>query len=91
MGLIVGFANLFYIAYIVWVYTFKTDVIPGWTTQSLQFSIVGFFLFLSIFVLAEYIGRILYESKNRPFYFIKEERNSSVLLSSENQTNVVKE
>jgi dolichol-phosphate mannosyltransferase len=42
-------------------------------------------------VLAEYVGRILDESRDRPLYYVLEERSSSVLLADTYRRNVVRE
>jgi dolichol-phosphate mannosyltransferase len=60
--------------------TFYTNsIVAGWSSimvfMSLMFSVL--FMFLSI--ISEYIARILTESKNRPLYYIAEEKDSSVL------------
>jgi hypothetical protein len=47
------------------------------------------FVFLILAVMCEYIGRLLVEVKDRPLYYVLEERNSSVLLADEDRKNVV--
>jgi hypothetical protein len=42
-------------------------------------------------VIAEYIGRLLEESRDRPLYFVAEERTSSVLIPDATRRNVVLE
>ena len=49
------------------------------------------FVFLILAALCEYVGRLIEEVKDRPPYFIMEERNSSVLLADEERKNVVTE
>ena len=41
--------------------------------------------------IAEYVGRILDESKDRPLYHVIEERNSNVVVADSERRNVVKE
>ena len=49
------------------------------------------FLFLMLSILCAYVGRLLAESRDRPLYYVLEERNSSVLISNEERKNVVTE
>ena len=78
-----------YLAYIAFVYCLKTHVAEGWTTTSLEISIMFFFLFLILSVLCEYVGRLLEEVQDRPLYFIAQEKNSSVLLEHQIKKNIV--
>jgi dolichol-phosphate mannosyltransferase len=89
IGLLASVLNFLYVGYIIIVYLFKEQVAEGWTTLSLQTAGMFFFVFLILTVLSEYVGRILDESKERPLYYILEERNSSVLLADQDRRNVV--
>jgi len=66
----------------------KHDVAPGWTTLSLQMSLMFFLVFLVQAVLGEYVGRILELSRDRNIYQILEERNGGSLRLSQ-QRNVL--
>jgi hypothetical protein len=91
-GLLAAGLNLLYMAYVVVVYLMKRDVAPGWTTLSLQVSVMFFLLFLLLVVLSEYVGRILAETRSVPLYSILDESTSSVLLHDMKQRrNVVEE
>lgn len=67
---------------------FVKDVESGWASiffvMTMMFSIL--FVFLAIF--AEYISRILIETKDRPLYYVTEELNSSVV---KNNLNIVED
>lgn len=91
LGLGVSFLNVLYAGYIVAVYLLKEDVAEGWVTQSMQLAVMFFFLFLLLTVLCEYIGRLLDDVKNRPLYYVVEERSSTVLIPDQNRKNVVME
>lgn len=91
MGLFAALSNLTYIAYIVFIYLFKDDVMPGWTTLSLQNASQFFFIALILTALCEYTGRVLNRLQNRPLYYQKNERNSSLLLTEKNRHNIVEE
>jgi polyisoprenyl-phosphate glycosyltransferase len=91
LGFAVSILNLMYAGYVLLVFLLKEKTAEGWTTQSLQISAMFFFLFLIVTVLAEYVGRILNETKERPLYYVLEERNSSVLIADETRKNVVRD
>jgi dolichol-phosphate mannosyltransferase len=78
-----------YAAYVLLVRLLARNVVPGWATQSLQISVMFFFLFLILSMLCAYIGRLLAEVRDRPLYYVMEERNSSVMVADEERKNVV--
>ncbi|WP_224360486.1 glycosyltransferase family 2 protein [Hyalangium versicolor] len=90
VGVGASLLNLLYMSYVVGIYLFMPQVQEGWTTMSLQSSGMFFLLFTLLAVLAEYIGRLVEESSERPLYYVMEERNSNVLVA-ERRTNVVPE
>ncbi len=85
LGLAVSGINLAYFGYIGLIAFFKKNVAEGWTTLSTQSALSFFVLNLVLSVVCEYLGRILVESKDRPAYFIAEERNSSVLIAEKDR------
>lgn len=90
LGVFLATANLIYMGYIIAIYLFKADVLEGWTTLSMQISVLFMAVILILTALSEYIGRILQKIQNRPAYFIKDERNSSVMIAN-TRMNVVAE
>ena len=74
VALLGAFLNVFYSAYVIFVNLFKENVTEGWTTLSLQISIMFFMLFMILAVLSEYISRLFLSNQNRPPYLIKKER-----------------
>ena len=74
--------------YVVVVNLVKNDVAPGWTTLSLQMSMMFFLVFLVQAVLGEYVGRTLELSRDKNVYQILEERNGGSLRLSQ-QRNVL--
>jgi polyisoprenyl-phosphate glycosyltransferase len=88
MGLAGAALNLVVMVYVVVVNLVKHDVAPGWTTLSLQMSLMFFLVFLVQAVLGEYVGRILELSRDRNIYQILEERNGGSLRLSQ-QRNVL--
>lgn len=89
MGLAASMINLLYIGYVAAVVLIKRDIAAGWVTLSLQSSFMFFIINLTLAVIAEYILRIMDESRDRPLYFLRDEQNSSVLLGAESRRNVV--
>ena len=91
LGLFAGTVNAAYVCYILGIYLFKPDVAPGWTTLSLQTAGMFFLVFLVLTILSEYVGHILDELRDRPLYYILEEKNSSVLIPDQERRNVVRD
>lgn len=89
LGAIAGAVNVVYAFYVVALNLTQANLTEGWTTTSLQLSLMFFVLFLIMVILAEYIGRILAETR-RESYFVVDERSSQVSLADENRTNVEK-
>jgi dolichol-phosphate mannosyltransferase len=90
LGLAVSGFNFLYVGYIALIAFFKSNVAEGWVTLSTQSAVSFFVLNMVLAVVCEYLGRVLVESKERPFYFVAEEKNSSVLIANkENRLNVV--
>lgn len=90
LGLAAALLNLFYAGYVVIINIVKKHVAEGWTTTSLQSSLMFFLLFLILAILSEYIGKILEESRNEPSYHIIEELNSKVSVADATRRNIIK-
>lgn len=91
LGLIAATGNLLYIAYIFVVYLFKDYVAEGWTTLSLQNAGQFFLITIILTALCEYTGRMLNRLRDRPLYYLRGEKNSSVLLVDNERRNIVEE
>lgn len=91
LGLILAFLCVLHMGYVFLVRLLAENVAPGWATRSLYNSAMFLFLFLILSVLCEYVGRLLGEVKDRPLYYVLEERNSSVLIADKDRKNVVAE
>jgi glycosyltransferase involved in cell wall biosynthesis len=91
VGLLLSLLNFLYIFYVVAVYLLKREVAEGWTTSSLQNTVMFFFLFLILAVLCEYVGRILEETQDRPLYVISNESASTSVLEDSVQKNIINE
>ena len=88
LGFFAGVVNVMYVVYVLLVNLTKTHVTEGWTTTSLQVSGMFFVLFAIMIVFAEYIGRILVESRHEPQYYIRDEKSSSVGLADVSRRNI---
>ncbi|MFH7242346.1 MAG: glycosyltransferase [Spirulina sp.] len=82
-----AFLNILYSLYVVLINFFKGHVAEGWTTLSLQNSLMFFILFIILSVLSEYIARLFMKNQNRPFYLISNE-SKSLILQRKNDINV---
>ena len=91
LGIIAAVSNLIYIGYIFAVYFLKQDIMQGWTTLSLQNAAQFFFIAVILTVISEYTGRILNRLRNRPLYYQREEKNSSLMLIDRERRNIVEE
>ena len=89
LGLAGSFLSLVYSLYVVGVYFFKQDVMPGWTTLSLQVSGMFFLVFVMLTMIGEHLGRLLDESVDRPLYHVRDDQASSVMLSDLARRNVM--
>jgi dolichol-phosphate mannosyltransferase len=79
LGLLASSINLVYFGYIFIVTLVKRRITEGWLTTNVMSTLMFFFLFLILTVLAEYVARILEETKDRPLYFIDYEIDSPVM------------
>lgn len=83
--------DFLYVLYIIFIYFFKNKVVEGWTTTSMQISVLFFLLFLLIIVLAEYLGKIIRDGNGQPAYYLIEEKSSVVSTAYEQTLNIVKD
>ena len=80
--------SVVYSLYVVVIYLTKEDVAPGWTTISLQLSVIFFLLSMSLGVLSEYIVYITNLTAKPPRYHIAREFRSDV-ISRKKRLNVL--
>jgi hypothetical protein len=81
LGFLAALLNVGYAMYVVFVKVFKEEVAEGWTTTSLQLSVMFFFLFAILAILSEYIGKILQESRKEQPYHVVNELNSKISVA----------
>lgn len=89
LGLLASGINLVYLFYIMAVTLLKSRIAEGWLTTSLMQTVMFLLMFLIMAILAEYVARILDETKEQPLYFIESETNSSVSAISQERLNIV--
>lgn len=88
VGIGAALLNLLYMIYIVAVNLFKQQVAEGWTTLSLQMSVMFLFVFSTLIVISEYLAQTLEETKDRPLYHVAEEKSSSTAFVDAQKRNV---
>lgn len=88
LGLAAGILSLLYGLYVVIVTLTSHHVAAGWPTTSLELSVMFFVVTLILAVQAEYIGRILSESRRESDYFVIEELESDTLIAETERRNV---
>jgi polyisoprenyl-phosphate glycosyltransferase len=89
-SLLISGINLIVALYAIVNYLFNGSVVEGWTTLSLEISIMFFFVFLVLAIIAEYIGQMREELRGQPSYHIMEELTSNVLIADTTRRNVTK-
>lgn len=88
LGVIAGTINVLYAVYVLILNLAGLNLAPGWTSTSMQLSLMFFVLFIILIIISEYIGRILTETHRDPQYFITDELNSTVAMADMNRKNV---
>jgi dolichol-phosphate mannosyltransferase len=89
LGLLASGINLLYLFYIMAVTLVKSRIAEGWLTTSLMHTVMFLLMFLIMAILAEYVARILDETKEQPLYFVESESNSTVSAVSQERLNIV--
>lgn len=88
LGAAAAFLNLVYAVYVLGVSVLVGGVVEGWTTTSLQLSLMFFAIGTVLAIQSEYIGRILTETRHEPSYVIMEEIESETLIADLERRNV---
>lgn len=90
LGLIASTINVFYASYVLILNLMGANLAPGWTSTSMQLSLMFFVLFVIMIILSEYIGRILTETHHEPSYFVSDELVSTVAIADVNRKNITR-
>lgn len=88
LGFVASIVSIVYALYVVYIAATRQHVAEGWTTMSLQISGLFFVLFLMMVVLAEYIGKIMVESRKDVRYTVLDEQSSTVALADTGRRNI---
>lgn len=72
VGMVISFLSFVYLIYILFRTLIWGDPVQGFPTLIIIILFLGGFLLLSLGIIGEYLGRIFYETKNRPVYVIGE-------------------
>jgi glycosyltransferase involved in cell wall biosynthesis len=89
LGLTGSLLSFAYSLFVIVSYLVRRDLMPGWTTLSLQMSGLFFLVFIILMLLCEYVGRVLEESSDRPLYYVCDEVASSLVLADPVRRNVL--
>lgn len=90
LGVIAGAVNVLYAFYVLALNLLGKNLTPGWTSTSMQLSLMFFILFIVLIILSEYIGRILIETHREPSYLVLDELTSEVAVADTSRKNVDK-
>lgn len=90
LGFFAGIVNVIYAIYVLFLNMTNFKLAPGWTSTSMQLSLMFFVLFMIMIILSEYIGRILTESFHEPSYLVADELVSTVALANPDRRNITK-
>jgi len=90
-ALFIGMMNFLYFLYVAAVYLFKDDIAAGWVTLSAHSSLSFVLLFAILAVIAEYVGRVLEETRSRPMYYVVEEKSAQQQVANIQRKNVLSE
>lgn len=72
LGIFISFLAVFYMLYILIKTTLVGEPVKGFPTIIIIVLFLGGIQLLSLGIIGEYLGRIFYETKNRPIYIIRE-------------------
>jgi glycosyltransferase involved in cell wall biosynthesis len=89
-GIFASLLNVLYAVYVVLINISGDNVAKGWTTLSLQSSLMFCLLFILVAILAEYIGKVLIETRREQPYHIMHEYSSTISIADETRRNVTK-
>jgi len=72
LGLLTSFAGFAYVAYAMYLKCFTARTVQGWTSIIALNLVFNGIVLLILGTMGEYIGRIYDESKERPFYVVRD-------------------
>jgi hypothetical protein len=88
LGALAAIANFVYAVWVITVRVLDENIVEGWATTSLQTSLMFVIICIILVVMAEYLGRVLEESRREPGYSVAEELESKSLISNSSRRNI---
>ncbi len=90
LGMLISLGFLFYAFFVaIMAQFFDTYYAPrGWVSLASVMGVMFFLLFSLLTLMAEYILRILHETRNEPLYFIADEMDQSVISIDKDKLNL---
>ncbi len=82
LGIIISLPAFVYMCFILVKTLFFGDAVQGFPTLITVILFLGGVQLLSLGIIGEYLGRIFYETKNRPVYVVKEYKGESEIQSN---------
>ncbi len=70
IGIAISILAFIYLAYILIIWIYSTDVVPGWASMTGLLALLGGIQLFTIGILGEYVGRHFVTSLKRPFYVV---------------------
>jgi polyisoprenyl-phosphate glycosyltransferase len=75
LGFIISFASFVTLVVTLYLKLFTTSTIPGWTSIIVCLLLLNGITLTILGILGEYVGRIYDETKNRPLYILRSQKN----------------
>jgi hypothetical protein len=89
IGVVGALFNLLYACFILGIFLFSEHYAPGWVALSGQNAVYFFFISLFFIAVSEYLGQIMITVRQRPLYFVAEDRYSDTIAAWGAKRNVV--
>jgi glycosyltransferase involved in cell wall biosynthesis len=90
LGVSASAINVVYALYVLILNLAGSSLAPGWTSTSMQLSLMFFIMFIVLTIISEYIGRILTETHRDPQYYIADELTSTVAMANMDRKNTTR-
>jgi len=71
LGILISFVSVIYAIYVLYISIFTDTAIEGWTSVILSVLFIGGINMILLGIIGEYIGKLLLQSKKRPYFLIK--------------------
>ncbi len=78
LGLIIAGLSFLYGLYVIYVYTFTNQALPGWASTTASVLFIGGVQLIILGILGQYVGMTFIENKRRPNYVIRKKDKNSI-------------